>query len=795
LKSYPQNIEVKLGFDKIKEELKSLCLSSLGEKYVNVLSPQYKVYSIQKLLTQTNEFRKIISAGYSFPQNNYIDIRAALKKSEVKGTFLDEEELFEIKLSLNTILGILIFLKDKGEEYPELAALSKNIELDDSLARELEAKIDDKGALRDNASRELVRVRTDISKSQVRARTTINKVMKQAGSNGYCPEGASITVREGRMVIPVLAEHKRHLNGFVHDESSTGQTVYMEPAEVLEINNELRELKYAERREIIRILTELTDQVRDSLEPLEAAVHFLGIIDFIRAKAGFAIKYEGICPELSAKPVLNWVNARHPVLEMALKEQGKSIVPLNIQINHRQRILLISGPNAGGKSVCLKTIGILQYMVQCGLPVPVAEDSKFGVFSSLFMDIGDEQSIENDLSTYSSHLKNMKFFLDNSGKSTLFLIDEFGTGTEPQFGGAIAEVILHELNRKGAFGAITTHYGNLKKAADKLDGVVNGAMKYDIKKLEPLYSLEIGNPGSSFALEIAGKIGLNHEMLGRAKRIAGVSHVQFDRMINELEVEKAEIKKMRKEIEQKDRRLSEAIKDYDELKSFMEEEKPKIIQQAKSEAARIIKDSNKQVEETIREIKKSDADKRKTQEARQRLKDLEDKVGEQSKKPLKVLEPKPETFVVGDKVRIKNGDTIGEILSIRGKKAELAVGSIKSLVAFKDLSKISNTQYKSLSNERVKKISGIDVNAKMTSFSPNLDIRGVRAEEAMGKVESFLDEALLLGYDEIKVLHGKGHGVLRDIVRTVLKGNHRVGVVKDEHIEFGGSGITVVELK
>ncbi len=324
---------------------------------------------------------------------------------------------------------------------------------------------------------------------------------------------------------------------------------------------------------------------------------------------------------------------------------------------------------------------------------------------------------------------------------------------------------------------------------------MNGAMKYDIKKLEPLYSLEIGNPGSSFALEIAGKIGLNREMLGRAKKIAGVSHVQFDRMINELEVEKTEIKKMRKEIEQKDRRLSEAIKDYDELKSFMEEEKPKIIQQAKSEAARIIKDSNKQVEETIREIKKSDADKRKTQEARQRLKDLEDKVGEPNTKPLKVIEPKPETYAIGDKVRIKNGDTIGEILSLRGKKAELAIGSIKSLVSFKDLSKISNTQYKSLSNERVKKISGIDVNAKMTSFRPSLDIRGVRAEEAMGKVESFLDEALLLGYDEIKVLHGKGHGVLRDIVRNILRGNHRVGVVKDEHIEFGGSGITVVELK
>ncbi|MEQ9287975.1 MAG: endonuclease MutS2 [Cyclobacteriaceae bacterium] len=797
MKYYPQNIETKLGFDKIKAELTSMCLSPLGTKYVDVLSPQYKLLPIQKLLKQTAEFIRIVSSGEPFPQNNYIDIRAGLKKSEVPGAFLEEEELFDIKLSVSTILGILDFLKSQSDEYPELFALAERIELDSSLAMELEAKIDDKGELRDNASRHLMDIRERIAKGQVRARTAVNKVMKQAGSSGYCPDGASITVRDGRMVIPVLAEHKRHIKGFVHDESSTGQTVYMEPAEALEINNELRELKYAERREIIRILTELTDHVRDQLVTLETAIHFLGIIDFIRAKACFAIKYEGICPAISAKPVLNWVNARHPVLEMALKEQGKKIIPLNIHINQEQRILLISGPNAGGKSVCLKTIGILQYMVQCGLPVPVAENSEFGIFSSLFMDIGDEQSIENDLSTYSSHLKNMKFFLENTGKETLFLIDEFGTGTEPQFGGAIAEVILHELNRKRAFGAITTHYGNLKKAADKLPGVVNGAMKYDVKKLEPLYSLEIGNPGSSFALEIAGKIGLNKEMLGRAKKIAGVSHVQFDRLINELEVEKSEIKKMRKDVEQKDRRLSEAIKDYEELKAFVEEEKPKIIQEAKSEAARIIRESNRQVEQTIRDIKKSDADKIKTREARDKLKAFEGKVGSAKDMPKPPTSPAPEEVVlsVGDKVRIKNGDAVAEITAIKGKKAELVMGSIKSRANLKDLSKISSKEFKNISNEKVKKIAGIDVNAKMTSFSPNLDIRGVRAEEAMVKVETFLDEALLLGYDEIKVLHGKGHGILRDIVRNTLRGNNRVGAMRDEHIEFGGSGITVVELK
>lgn len=794
MKNYPENIESKLGIDKVKEELASLCLSALGEKYALSISPQHKIYSIQKLLSQTNEFVKILSSGTSFPQNNYIDVRLPLKKSEVKGSFLELEELFDIKLFVNTILDILAVLIDQEVEYPELTILAQRIELDDSLAKELELKIDDKGALRDNASRELMNIRSGIAKSQVKARTAVNKVMKAAGSSGYCPDGAGITVRDGRMVIPILAEHKRHVKGFIHDESSTGQTVYMEPAEALEINNELRELEYAERREIIRILTNLTDQIRGELPQLESSIHFLGIIDFIRAKANFAIKFDAICPTLSPKPILNWVNARHPVLEIALSEQGKKIVPLNILINNEQRILLISGPNAGGKSVCLKTIGILQYMVQSGIPVPVAENSEFGVFENLFLDIGDEQSIENDLSTYSSHLKNMKFFLDNSNNKTLFLIDEFGTGTEPQFGGAIAEVILHELNKKKAHGAITTHYGNLKKTADKLEGVVNGAMKYDIKKLEALYSLDIGNPGSSFALEIAGKIGLNKDMLGRAKKLAGVSHVQFDRMLNELEVEKSEIKKMRWEIDQKDKRLSQSIKDYDELKSFVEEEKPKIIEQAKEEASRIIKQSNKQVEQTIRDIKNADADKRKTLVARQKLKDLENKIEEPKKVETKI-EKLHVPFVIGDKVTIKGGDVIGEIIYIKGKKAEVALGSIKTRVDLNDLTKMSNTQIKKMGHDRVKKISGIDVNSKLTSFSPNLDIRGIRAEEAIGKVESFLDEALLLGFDEIKVLHGKGHGVLREIVRNTLKESHRVGTLKDEHVEFGGSGITVVELK
>jgi DNA mismatch repair protein MutS2 len=792
LKLYPDNIETKLGFDNVKSKLIENCLSILGESYINRLKPTSDLSSIKKLLRQTEEYIQVIKSGENFSLSNFVDISDALKKSEVPGSFLDLEDLFDIKISLQTILSLLVFFKAHELEYPELFGLTEKVDLNDSLLFELEQKIDEKGALRDNASKELQSIRKQIISSQSKARSTINGILKKSSSNGYCPEGAGLTIRDGRMVIPVLAEHKRHIKGFVHDESATGNTVYLEPAESLEINNQLRELQYSERREIIRILTTLTDMVRDQLNDLNSALSFLGLIDFIQSKAKFAEQYDCICPEISSKQDFDWVNARHPVLEASLKEQQKTITPLNITLASDKRILLISGPNAGGKSVCLKTTGILQYMIQCGLPVSVAEDSKFGVFDNLFLDIGDEQSIENDLSTYSSHLKNMKYFLDHANSKTLFLIDEFGTGTEPQFGGAIAEVILHELNQKQTYGAITTHYGNLKKKADKLNGVVNGAMKYDVKNLEPLYELEIGRPGSSFALEIAGKIGLDKEMLHRAKKLAGVSHVHFDRLINELEGEKDVIKKAQQKLEKKDKRLNDAIADYEELKSFMETEKSRLILEAKQKAERIIKDSNRKVEQTIKEIQESKADKSRIKAARERLSESTPIIKKQEIPILKIdLEP----IKIGDKIKLNSTQSIGEVISIKGKNVEISMGQLTSRVKIGELMKISNTEFKNLAGEKVKRISGIDLNSKMISFNAKLDIRGVRTEEAIGKVETFLDEAVLLGYDEIKVLHGKGHGILRDIVRNTLKGNPRVGSVNDEQVEFGGSGITVVELK
>lgn len=793
---YPQEIEVKLSFDKVKEIIGANCLGPLGEDFVDKLSFNTRVDKINDWLGQTREFMYILSSGAGFPASSYEDVSPFLKQAEVRGSFLDTEALHEIKGVIETLGNVDRFFSDKSLEYPILYSRLGNIEVDAHLLRALQSKIDEKGELRDDASPELMRIRSAISKCQIRARTAVNKILKQAGDHGYTPDGAALTIREGRLVIPVLAEHKRHVRGFVHDESATGQTVYMEPAEALEINNELRELKYAERREIIRILTELTDLVRLHKDDIARGLRMLGVLDFIQAKARFGVDFNCVCPEVDKKQHIEWKQARHPILEQALKEQGRQIKALDITLTANDRILLISGPNAGGKSVSLKTIGLIQYMVQCGVPVAVSEESKFGVFQSIFMDIGDEQSIENDLSTYSSHLTNMKFFLEYTTSKTLFLIDEFGTGTEPQFGGAIAEVVLMELCQSRAFGAITTHYGNLKKMADKVKGIVNAAMKYDVKHLEPLYELEIGKPGSSFALEIAGKIGLDKQMLERAKKKAGVSHVQFDRMLSELESEKNEIEKLRKEVEAKDKRLSEAIKDYQDLKKFLDKKKTEVLKEAKQEAARLIEASNKKVESTIKQIQESKAEKKRVQQVREELSAHREKLQvETATKEVKVSTPVDQKIEVGDKVKIISSGAAGEVVSIKGKQVELTLGGLTSRVKLQDLEKISSKQFKKTTEDRVKAMTGIDLNAKMAHFSQTLDIRGVRAEEAIGRVEDYIDEALLLGYPEVKILHGKGHGVLRELVRNVLRQNRKVLNTADEHIERGGAGITVVTLE
>ncbi|HSJ66865.1 MAG TPA: endonuclease MutS2 [Anditalea sp.] len=793
---YPNNLESKINFDKIKDLIKAECTSIIGADFVSKISFSKDPALIQKLLDQTEEFRQILLSGEMFPSSNFLNIYPYLDKAKIEGTFLYEDEFYEIKLSLNTLDGCTSFLYKNQEEYPVLFQLVGMVTLNDTLLRAIERVIDDKGKIRSNASKDLGIIRSSIIYEENRLRKVLDRIFREAKSKGYTPDDASLTIRGGRMVMPILAENKRKIKGFVHDESATGQTVYLEPAEVLDINNELKELEYMERREIQRILTQLTDALRPFIPELRRAFHFLGMVDFIRAKAKLALKINASKPQLEKSKVIEWYNARHPLLEMALKQQSKPITPLNINLDHNRRLLVISGPNAGGKSVTLKTVALLQYMVQCGLLIPVDPHSKFSLFNHLFIDIGDEQNIENDLSTYSSHLMSMKYFTQFADKKTIFFIDEFGTGTEPQFGGAIAESILLQLNKSGAYGIITTHYGNLKQLADKNQGMVNGAMRYDVDKLEPLYQLDIGKPGSSFALEIATKIGISKEIIAYAKEQIGEERVRYDRLLNKLESEKNKYDQILLETQRKDRILTQRMKEYSDLKEVLENTKKQLIQEAKVEAKQILDQANKQIEATIRSIKESKADKEATKKARTELDELKIKV-----KPEKIKIKQPEIKVLegeiqpGDHVRLKDNGAIAEVIAIKNKDVEISIGDLKSNVKMARLEKISNTTLKKEKKSLSKRTTGYDTSAAMREFNVNLDLRGKRGEEVLAIVERFIDEGYMLGLKDLRIVHGKGDGILRDITRNLIRAMPSVAKYEDEHADRGGSGVTLVTLK
>ena len=793
---YPNNLENKINFDKIKELIKAECSSIIGADFVSKISFSKDPVLVQRLLDQTEEFRQILLSGEMFPSSNFLNIYPFLDKAKIEGTFLYEEEFHEIKLSLITLDGCTSFLEKHQEEYPVLYQLVAMVTLNQTLLRAIERIIDEKGKIKSNASKDLGLIRGQIIYEENRLRKVLDRIFREAKSKGYTPDDASLTIRGGRMVMPILAENKRKIKGFVHDESATGQTVYLEPAEVLDINNELKELEYMERREIQRILTQLTDTLRPFIPELSKAFQFLGMVDFIRAKAKLALKINASRPTLEKSKVIEWYNARHPLLEIALKQQGKKITPLNINLDHNRRLLVISGPNAGGKSVTLKTVSLLQYMVQCGLLIPVDPHSKFSLFNHLFIDIGDEQNIENDLSTYSSHLMSMKYFTEFADKKTIFFIDEFGTGTEPQFGGAIAESILLELNKSGAYGIITTHYGNLKQLADKHQGMVNGAMRYDVDKLEPLYQLDIGKPGSSFALEIATKIGISKEIIAYAKEQIGEERVRYDKLLNKLESDKNKYDQILQETQRKDRLLSQRMKEYTDLKEVLETKKSQWIQEAKLEAKQILDQANKQIEATIRTIKESNADKEVTKKARTELDELKVKV-----KPEKTKVKQPEIMVLegeirpGDQVRLKDNGAIAEVLAIKNKDVEISIGDLKSNVKLSRLEKISNTTLKKEKKSLSKRTTGYDTTSAMRDFNMNLDLRGKRGEEVLPLVERFVDEGYMLGMKDLRIVHGKGDGILREITRNLLRNMSSVSKYGDEHVERGGSGVTLVTLK
>ncbi|GAB4397661.1 MAG: endonuclease MutS2 [Microscillaceae bacterium] len=800
---YPQNLEEKLGFDRVRELLKENCLSSLGQSQVDEMVFSLDFEDIARHTAQTDEFVRILQTHYeeAFPSQHYLDVSLSLTKAAIEGAFLTEAEFFDLKLSLGTIRACLRFFRKASlDEYPELQKLSQEVVFDDRLVEHIELVIDERGQMRDNASFELRRLRAEMIQEQSRLRKRLEQILKQAKSQGFSPDDANPTIREGRLVLPVLAESKRQIKGVVHDESATGQTVYLEPAEIIDLNNYIRELQYQERREMLRILTELTSKIRPEVANLRLAYAYLAKIDFIRAKARFAQQTQSVRPVFVNRALMDWREARHPLLWLGFQAQGKKVVPLSLQLDHQQRILLISGPNAGGKSVSLKTVGLLQYMFQCGLLVPMHEKSSIGLFKDIFADIGDEQSLENDLSTYSSHLNNMKFFLKLADKTTLFLIDEFGTGTEPSVGGAMAEAILEELVAKKAFGVITTHYRNLKIFAQNHEGLTNGAMLFDAENLEPLYQLELGKPGSSFAFEIAHKIGLPLNIIQKAKEYAGDQQVNYDLLLRDLEMEKRRYESQASLIKAKEERLNQVTAEYQKLKDFLDQEKKSILNQAKGEAENLLREANQRIEHTIREIKESQAQKESTQKARQELETYKQKIKPEPAPLPIVAEPVEEITLldtpieVGDQVRIKGQNALGEVLQLKGKDAEILIGDLKSTIRLDRLEKIKPSENKN--TKKIKSaIKGLDLNEKMAHFSPNLDLRGKRGEEALPLLMDFMDDALLLGQQELRIIHGKGDGILRKLVREQLRKYKEVASLTNEHEDRGGAGITIVTLQ
>lgn len=783
---YPADVEQKLGFDLIRHKLKANCLSVAAHPRVDSITFLTRGDEIRELLHQNLEFKLLLEKGEEFPSRYFFDPSEWLQTISIEGLYLEEGQLLNLANSLETILLCCTFLKNNRTDYPALFSLTETVQISQQPVQFIRSKIDDQALVKDSASPELARIRKKLREEQSRLRKLTDQIFRRAVEERWVPEGALPTIREGRLVIPIAAEHKRRMRGFVLDESATGQTVFLEPAEMLDANNEIRELEHGERREVIRILKEITTFLRTHLPEIILAFDFLSLIDFIRAKAKFSREIDADLPQVSDSPTLSWQRARHPLLYLTLKGK-RDVVPLEISLDEEDRMLLVSGPNAGGKSVCLKTVGLLQYMLQCGLLVPLSERSNMGIFQDILLDIGDQQSIENDLSTYSSHLRNMAAFIQSAGDRSLVLMDELGSGTDPNFGGAIAQAVLHSLLIKRTWGVATTHYYNLKLFAGQQPGIRNAAMRFDEKNLVPLYLLDIGKPGSSFALEIAQKTGLPAETLEEAERLVGKELAGFETLVRDLEMERQVLSEKLRENELRERQLQQTLKKYETLSAELETKKKQIIEKAKLEAQQLLRETNREIEKTIRHIRENKAEKKETLKVRKNLQSLTGKVAAE-----KVIK-EPEQLKEGDRVRLPGQDSAGVIQVIKGKNAVVQFGELKSVVNLTKLEKITHTMTKEFNAGTAKKT--FDMGSKRANFSHTLDVRGKRVEEVSSLLDQFMDTALLLGQGEVKILHGKGEGVLRKVVRDRLKQYKEVASFSDEHVERGGDGITVVILK
>ena len=820
---YPGNFESKIGFTTVRKEINSRCVSTLGQHCCEQMRFSTRLDEVKLWLNQTNEFLSILQSKREFPLNYFFDMRSTLKAIAVPGSHLSEQSLFDLQRSLMTVSEIGRFFERSSEEgthpYPNLSRLAKTMQSFPDIIAETSRILDKNGNIKDNASPLLQDLRRAIASATASINGLLRKVINAGREAGYLDKDTTPSVRDGRLVIPVSPMHKRKLRGIVHDESATGRTIFIEPEEVVETNNRIREAEAEVKREIVRILTEVTNMIRPHAEELLATYRVLGLIDFIRAKAVFAQDVDGQLPHVEKDPHVELYHAVHPALLLSLREQGKEVVPLNIELNHDQRILLISGPNAGGKSVCLKTVGVVQYMMQCGVLPTVYYNSHMGMFGSIFIDIGDQQSIEDDLSTYSSHLQNMKTFLLRGDKRSLVLIDEFGSGTEPQIGGAIAQAILDQLNKNRVMGVITTHYQNLKHFADETAGIVNGAMLYDRQLMKPLFQLSIGYPGSSFAIEIARKTGIPRDVIDKASEIVGSDYINMDRYLLDIVRDRKYWESKRYDIHQKEKKLNAIAEQYNERLEKLNAEYKAILKEARSEALDIIVKSNSQVERTIKDIRQVQAEKEKTRLVRQQLEDFKRRLAqEDDQETLKEIKPlrtvgkppkkekakkshivkkddKSRPLQAGDSVLLKGGtSTVGTVISLDEKYAVVAFGSLKTRV---ETSRLERTMRKAEVREKpsITKSTADDIRERQLHFKPDIDVRGMRADEAVQAVTYFIDDAIQFSYKTLRILHGTGTGALREAIRQYLNTVAGVKNYHDEHVQLGGAGITVVNLE
>ena len=852
---YPNNFEHKLGFDEIRRLLKERCLSTLGKEKVDEIAFSTDAVQVNEWLTQVREFRRLQAEKDDFPMQYFFDVREAVSRIRLENTHLEEDEVWDLRRSLETIANIVRYLNRSASDdddaeregfapeypYPALHRLTEGVMTFPAMIRRIDSILDKFGKIKDSASMTLASIRHELEKTQGSISRTLYTILHAAQKDGLVEKDAAPTMRDGRLVLPVAPQVKRRINGIVHDESATGKTVFIEPAEVVEANNKVRQLEAEERREVIRILTVFTNEVRPHVAEILESYQFLAQIDLIFAKSQLAELTKAFEPVVEDKPHLDWIRAVHPLLQLSLEKQGKHVVPLDIILTQQKRLLIISGPNAGGKSVCLKTVGLLQYMLQCGLPVPIGDRSTTGLFHHILIDIGDEQSIENDLSTYSSHLMNMKQMMKQADAHTLLLIDEFGSGTEPTIGGAIAEAMLKQFWQKQAFGVITTHYQNLKHFAEDHPGVVNGAMLYDRHEMQALFQLAIGQPGSSFAIEIARKTGIPEEVIKDASDIVGSDYIQSDKYLQDIVRDKRYWEGKRQTIHQHEKSLESKINRYEDELTEIERQRKEILRKAKEEAEELLRESNKKIENAIREIREAQAEKERTrlvreelntfkeelagidtkdndeaiarkirqlQERKERREKRKQEKAEKAANPAAAAPKKPAAerpIEAGDTVRIKGLTSVGEVESTDGKMAVVIFGGMKTKMRADRLehAEVSKSQL-SKQEERNNNIAGSYgmvsrdtrdvIDNRKLNFKQDIDVRGMRGDEAINAITYFIDDAILVGVSRVRILHGTGTGILRQLIRQYLATVPNVSHFRDEHVQFGGAGITVVDL-